>query len=125
MPWNARGDVSPLSEERVCVLRYLLAMYEPCSWVVGGEAHDQPTAGGKKRGIATRWVVKLETSFAAIPDARALANDIVIWSEILAQFRRTSHLEAVKSIAIASRELTVTLGGVSNDYFARSRMGLT
>jgi hypothetical protein len=53
-------------------------MDEPGPGIVGGEAHDQPTACRKERGIATRWVVELETSFAAIPDARALADDIVV-----------------------------------------------
>jgi hypothetical protein len=62
-------------------------MYEPGSWVVSGKAHDQPTAGGKKCGIATRWIVELETSFAAIPDAGTLADDIVIWSDTLAKVR--------------------------------------
>jgi len=53
-------------------------MDEPGPRVVGGKTHDQPTACRKKGGIATGWVVELETGFAAIPDARALADNIVI-----------------------------------------------
>jgi len=59
-------------------------MDEPGPRVVSREAHNQPAACRKKRGIASRRVVELETSFAAIPDARALADDIVIWSDMSA-----------------------------------------
>lgn len=66
-----------------------LAMYKPGSGVVGRKAHDQPAAGRKKRGIAARWIVELEAGFAAIPDAGALADDIVIWSDALARVRHS------------------------------------
>lgn len=67
-------------------LLHSLAMYKPGSWVVGGKAHDQPAAGRKKRGIAARWVIELEASFAAIPDAGTLTDDIVIWSIMSVNF---------------------------------------
>ena len=59
-------------------------MDEPSSWVVGREAHDQPTACREERGIAARWVVELETGLTTIPHSEALTDDIVIWSDVLA-----------------------------------------
>jgi hypothetical protein len=57
---------------------YSLAMDEPSAWIVRWEAHDQPTSGRKKCGVAARRIIELEACLAAVPDTRALDNDIVI-----------------------------------------------
>ena len=59
-------------------------MDEPGSRVVGREAHDQPAACREERGIASRWVVELETGLTTIPNSGALTDDIVIWSDVSA-----------------------------------------
>lgn len=53
-------------------------MDEPSSWVVGREAHNEPSSRREKGGVATRWIVELQARFATIPNTRTLTDDIVI-----------------------------------------------
>jgi hypothetical protein len=60
---------------------YSLAMDEPSSWIVRWETHDQPTSSREKCSVAARRIIELKACLAAVPDTRALADDIVIWVE--------------------------------------------
>ena len=51
---------------------------------------------------AVSRVVQLETGSTTIPNAGALANNIVIWYDISGGIRRLPHLEEAESIAVGN-----------------------
>jgi hypothetical protein len=84
MPRDAARKVLQKRSIHKHMVVHSLAVDKPSPWVDCREAHDQPSSGGEKGGIAAGWVVKLKIGFATIPDAGALADDIVIWNEMSA-----------------------------------------